>query len=304
MEFRIFDFDDTLVTSGTAQKDYFISWGKERGYFKTKEDITEFINFKNLPKNTGITYMNTFFEFFKSKDKEFFDKLPNKPTEKTIEEDMNQFVCEKISSSEQVRPVDGVVDLLDDKSGKVKFSIATAGSGPIIEAKLSNKNLQPISNIFSFDKGNVFCVDSIPTRKAKPEPDVFLWAFAETVRKNPHAASLGVTAFMFDDSPSGVDATVKARKILLGDSVILAEKLRNIGIESGVIEFIKNAKKEGKLKVYSVACNGVIYNEEANEKIKNLKPDLIVKNMNKISEVLTNFKNQIQQVDKCFIRNL
>ena len=166
----IFDCDGVLVDSEPISNSVLVDMANEHG------------------ANINLEYAYKHFKgsFLYSCIKKIENIVPNS-LPKTFETEYRQRSYEAFK--EQVQPVDGIKDVLDNLS--IPFCVAS--SGPVEKIKL---NLSLIGLLDKFEDKIFSCYD---IQKWKPDPAVFLWA-AEAMGFKPSEC------VVIEDSLSGVSA--------------------------------------------------------------------------------------------------
>ncbi len=166
----IFDCDGVLVDSEPISNGVLVDMANEHG------------------ANIDLEYAYKHFKgsFLYSCIKKIENIVPNS-LPKTFETEYRQRSYEAFK--EQVQPVDGIKDVLDNLS--IPFCVAS--SGPVEKIKL---NLSLIGLLDKFEDKIFSCYD---IQKWKPDPAVFLWA-AEAMGFKPSEC------VVIEDSLSGVSA--------------------------------------------------------------------------------------------------
>ncbi|MCK4544997.1 HAD family phosphatase [candidate division WOR-3 bacterium] len=174
----IFDMDGVVVNS---QPLYF---ELERRYFSElglNIPPEEYNNFVGMNMNNMWFYLKEKYHI-----KQSLDFL--------IENNIKNFV-ENINSSDELKPISGVVDLFNElKNNHIKIAIASSSSGSVVDSMLNKLQIKSFFDV-------IVCGDEV--YNGKPAPDIFLLT-VERLQVKPEEC------IVIEDSCNGVKASNSA----------------------------------------------------------------------------------------------
>lgn len=220
------DYDGTLVNSEILYKKSIESYLKEKNYLL--KNISDEYFFKNISGSHPEDFLK------KLENDEYIKK--NASIEPVEIKNYYTYYFSKLNLGE-IKITDGIDSTIEKLSKDKNIVMAITSSSYTKDFSIKHKNVNnPILNsVFKIDK-NVYLCGSIENCGFKPEPDIFLYALDDIVKKNNLTISSNDKVFIVEDSISGCKAA-KAFKEKVSNKI----RVEIIGYLGGTI--IDNTKK-------------------------------------------------------------
>lgn len=199
------DYDGTLVSSELIYKNIFINYLKKNGY--VLKDIEDEYYFSRYAGKHPFTVL----EQLKS------DGYIDKNTVINVNE-LNLIFQDELERSNDLLLTSNILEVLRNikKNKNIIMAIVTSTYRIDFEAKFNNPAVKDLKEFFDIDK-NVYICGEVGTKKLKPDPNGYLFAYNDIVKKfdieNKNNCLVSI-----EDSISGCKSGADAKKVLNGVS--------------------------------------------------------------------------------------
>ncbi len=225
------DYDGTLVSSELIYKNIFTNYLKKNGYvIKNIDDEYYFSKYAGKHPFTVLEQLK-------------YDGYVDKNTEINVNE-LNSIFQKELSSSNDLLLTDGILDVLKKiKSYKNTFmAIVTSTYRIDFEAKFNNPSVKELKNFFDINK-NVYICGEVGTKQLKPNPNGYLFAYNDIIKKLNMTADKKNHFVMVEDSISGCKSGANAKELLkdnadckvigyvASNKFVNTEDLKNVGAD-------------------------------------------------------------------------
>lgn len=195
------DYDGTLVSSEFVYKNIFMNYLTKMG--AVKQNITDEYYFNRY---SGRHPVNVIKDLQK---KGYVDSNISLSVE-----EWDKIFQDEIKNEDDLILSKNIINILSKLSQykNVYMAIATSTHKKDYEIKSMCKSVKELKNFFNIDK-NIYVAGDVGTKKLKPDPNVYLYAYKDIIEKN-HIISINNTFIMVEDSESGCKSASETKKIL------------------------------------------------------------------------------------------